>query len=75
MRGRLGRAAFHWWQVHAAPPVAAATWERVLAEAAGMQAPRRPADWPAHLDTDGGERARTLLADMGVSVDFLERTR
>jgi hypothetical protein len=74
MRGRLGRAAFHWWQVHAAPPVAATTWEQVLAEAAGMRTPQRPAGWPAHLDADGSERARTLLAEMGVSVDFLERS-
>lgn len=72
MRERLGNAAFAWWQSHVSPGAAAAAWERVLFEAAAMQPPGRPDGWPDHLDADGSERARALLGEMDVSVDFFD---
>jgi hypothetical protein len=60
----LGDAARTWWQGHATLDRAVAGWELVLQEAVTM----RPA--PQHV-ADGSERAREILAEMGVSVDFL----
>jgi hypothetical protein len=71
LRERLGRAGNEWWRANATPAHAAEAWESVLAEAATANAPPRPADWPPHLDADGTERARELLGEIGVTVDFL----
>ncbi|MBF8301649.1 MAG: hypothetical protein HW394_2019, partial [Acidobacteria bacterium] len=56
---------------HATPKHAAAEWERILAEAVRLPPPARPADWPGHLTADATERARTILGELGVRVDFL----
>ena len=72
LRARIGGAARAW--SHACGDTvarAADAWERILAEAATVEPPPRPTDWPAHLTGDGTGRARELLAQMGVSVDFL----
>lgn len=71
LRGRLGRAGEHWWRANATPAHAAAAWESILAEAATASVPPRPVDWPQHLNADGTERARQLLGELGVTVDFL----
>lgn len=72
LRQRLGTAAHGWWQSHATPPAAAAVWRQLLDEAAGLPPPARPAEWPPHLYADGTGRARALLAELGVEVDFLD---
>ena len=65
----LGHAARQWWQVHATLDHAVIGWEIVLQEAVTLApASRQPV-------ADGSERARAILAEMGVEVDFLYRTR
>jgi hypothetical protein len=63
----LGMAAHRWWQMHATLDHAVAGWEAVLYEAAtlGPASPQSVAD--------GSERARDVLAETGVEVDFLDR--
>ena len=71
LRARLGGCAHDWWRTHATPRHAAEDWERILAEAPPLRPPSRPADWPVHLAADGTERAREILGEFGVTVDFL----
>ena len=71
LRAQLGDAAHDWWRTHATPGHAAEDWGRILAEAALLDPPARPADWPGHLTADGTERAREILDGCGVTVDFL----
>jgi hypothetical protein len=63
----LGAAAGTWWQAHATIDHAVAGWEAVLHEALTF----RPAS-PQHV-ADGSGRARDILEEMGVEVDFLNR--
>lgn len=72
LRVRLGAAARSWWDANATPAVAAAAWTRLLQEAAAIDPPARPPDWPVHLTADGSGQTRAVLSDIGVSVDFLE---
>jgi hypothetical protein len=74
LRARLGAAAHAWWQTNATPAVAAAAWRPLLEEAATLPPPTRPPGWPAHLQADGTERTRAILAEFGVTVDFLNET-
>jgi hypothetical protein len=67
LRQDMGRAAGAWSQSAATVPHAADAWDRIVAEAATLEPPPRPADWPAHLTADGTARARELLAEMGVA--------
>lgn len=71
LRAKLGAAAQDWWRAHATVAHAAETWRRLLAEAASLERPIRPPDWPAHLSADGTEGARAILAEFGATVDFL----
>ncbi len=71
LRAQLGDAAHDWWRTHATPGHAAEDWERILAEAALLQPPARPTDWPGHLTADGTEHARKILDEFSVTVDFL----
>lgn len=71
LRHRLGQAAHAWWRAHATPAAAAEAWQPLLAEAAALPPPARPPDWPPHLAADGSRRTREMLAEIGVSVDFL----
>jgi len=71
LRAKLGNAAHDWWRTHATPGHAAEDWGRILTEAALLNPPARPADWPGHLTADGTERAREILDSCGVAVDFL----
>ena len=71
LRAQLGHAAHDWWRTHATPGHAAEDWGRILAEAALLHPPARPADWPGHLTADGTERARAILDKYRVTVDFL----
>lgn len=71
LRAQLGASGHAWWAAHATVAAAADAWDRVLREAAGREAPPKPAGWPAHLSADGTGRARETLAEFGVSVDFL----
>ncbi|MSO30197.1 MAG: glycosyltransferase family 1 protein [Acidobacteria bacterium] len=71
VRARLGGAAHTWWRTHATPRHAADDWDRILAEGARLRPPARPADWPVHLTADGTERARAILDEFSVRVDFL----
>lgn len=67
----LGRAAQAWWQRHATIGHAAAAWEAVIEEAASLPPPPRPPGWPRHLTADGSDRARDILGEFAISVDFL----
>jgi hypothetical protein len=71
LRTTIGDAARLWASEHASVTQAAAAWDRLLAEGAALAPPPLPDDWPAHLAADGTERARAMLARMGVAVDFL----
>jgi hypothetical protein len=71
LRADLGAAAHAWWRAHATAARAADVWNTILQEAATLEPPGLPADWPAHLHADGSERARKTLASFGVRVDFL----
>jgi hypothetical protein len=68
LRNQLGSAAREWWKAHATVAHAAAAWREIIAEARTLQPPPLPADWAPE---DGTARAREILADCGVSVDFL----
>jgi hypothetical protein len=72
LRRRIGDAAQSWWRANATPAVSASAWQRLFAEAATVDAPMRPPDWPRHLDADGTQAARAILAEFGASVDFLK---
>ncbi len=71
LRTRLGDAAHAWARANANVRQVVTAWETLLAEAAAIAPPQLPANWPSHLAADGSERAREMLADMGVTVDFL----
>jgi len=71
LRERLGQAANAWWKQHATPQRASAAWMPILEQAARLAPPPRPVNWPAHLDADGTELARTILAEFGVTSDLL----
>jgi hypothetical protein len=72
LRAELGANAACWTAVHANITQAAAAWERALHVAVNARPASPAADLPAHLTADGTARARALLGEMGVSVDFLE---
>ncbi len=71
LRGSLGRAARAWWEENATPRRAVKAWMDILQEAVALEPPARPQNWPSHLPSDGTERARAILSEFGVSVDFL----
>jgi hypothetical protein len=64
LRMALGAAAQAWWRDNATLAHAVRAWETMLAKAAA--AGKRP----VHA-RDGSERARAILTDLGVPVDFL----
>lgn len=70
LRTQLGSAAHAWWREHATLGHAREEWNRILTEAVALDPPRRPADWPAHLNADGTERARAILEECGATVDL-----
>jgi hypothetical protein len=70
LRGRLGEAGRVWWQHHASVDSAVEAWRQVLREAASRDRPPQPANWPAHLNVDGTERAREVLGELGVSAEL-----
>jgi hypothetical protein len=70
-RETLGSAARLWWQAHATPEHAAAAWLPLLQSAHRAPLPALPADWPAHLRSDGGEWLRAVAADLGVQLGTL----
>jgi hypothetical protein len=72
LRRALGEGGRAWWAAHATSAHAAEPWLHVLNEAARLERPPRSADWPAHLNLDGTERAREVLAEFGAGVDFFD---
>jgi hypothetical protein len=68
---RLGSAGYSWWRTHATIDHAASAWLEILDEAATLELPRRPRDWPRHLTADGSEIAREILRAHDTNVDFL----
>jgi hypothetical protein len=64
-RTRLGRAARAWWDTHHRLDMMADHYERVLARAASLPAPR--VALPRHLTDDGTTTAHTLADVMGVT--------
>ena len=63
---------FEWWAEHATLSHAVTAWEAVVTEAASLRGPGvLPPDWPRHLSADGTARAREILGEFALSVDFL----
>jgi hypothetical protein len=71
LRHDLGTAGHEWWRQHATVDHAARAWRALLAEAGAAVPLPRPHNWPRHLTANGSERAREILAEFGVTVDFL----
>lgn len=71
LRGRLGTAARGWWSAHGTLASSAAIWRAAIADAAQSDPPPGVSRGIGRL-ADGSERARTILADIGASVDFLD---
>ena len=67
LRERLGAAARAWWTTHATVEHAARAWQQIIAEARTLP-PLLRDDWQP--PQDGTERAREILAELGVSVDL-----
>ena len=65
LREALGAAARAWWASHATVEHAVAAWTPILQEAVTLPA-------PAVSAKDGTEHARDILAQFGVTVDFLQ---
>jgi hypothetical protein len=65
LRATLGASAHAWWREHATVAHAVTAWERILTEAITIARPTK-----RHV-ADGTERARAILGEFGVSVDFL----
>jgi hypothetical protein len=72
LRTSLGRAAAAWAHAFARLDTAAAAWRPVLEEATHCTPLADRTTLPAHLVEDGTATARTLLAEIGVAVDFIE---
>jgi hypothetical protein len=70
LRTELGEHARAWSRAHESAPVAIDAWQRLLHEAARIEPPPRPPDWPDHLTADGTEQARAILAQFGATVDL-----
>ncbi len=68
-RRTIGAAARAWWLAHHTPDHAARVWRQILKDAARTPPPLHPGDWPAHLNVDGAEQARELVADLGIELD------
>ncbi|HEY6509410.1 MAG TPA: hypothetical protein VIY56_15425 [Vicinamibacterales bacterium] len=73
LRTDLGNAAQAWWATHATTDHAVASWQAVLDEGRSLTPRSRPEGWPRHLDADGSELARRLLAEGGVDLDAILR--
>jgi len=71
LRTQLAEAGATWWTQRATLAHATAAWEAILHEAVTQDAPAHPPGWPPHLTADGTERARELLGEFAVNVDFL----
>ena len=71
LRNEIAETARTWWQANSTVPHAVHRWEEILAEAVSISPPPHPIDWPAHLTADGTERARQILSEFAVDVDFL----
>jgi hypothetical protein len=67
LREQLGLAGHAWWQKNATPAHAAAAWMQILQEAATLEPPRRPDDWPTQFGADGTELARAILGEFGLT--------
>jgi hypothetical protein len=65
LRTTLAAAARTWWHAHATFDQTVAVWEAILSEAATLDAAA------SQQVADGTERARKILAEVGVAVDFL----
>jgi hypothetical protein len=74
VRSDLATAGHAWWSARATVDHAVAAWQSILEEAAAIAPPAHPPGWPPHLTADGTERARELLGEFAVSVDFLGET-
>lgn len=74
LRSDLATAAHAWWSARATVDHAVAAWQSILQDAAAIAPPAHPPGWPPHLTADGTERARELLGEFAVSVDFLGET-
>jgi hypothetical protein len=72
LRRGLSSAAHAWWSARATVDRAVTAWQSILHEAAAIAPPPHPRGWPPHLTADGTERARELLGEFAVSVDFLD---
>ena len=67
LREQLGLAGHAWWQNNATPAHAAAAWMQILQEAATLEPPPRPDDWPTEFGADGTELTRAILGEFGLT--------
>jgi hypothetical protein len=67
LRAALGSAGQEWWKTHASPAAAVKVWLSLLDEAALLESPTHPHDWPAHVNADGTQRAREILGEVGAT--------
>jgi hypothetical protein len=63
---QVGAAGHDYWRAHATVEHMVAAFEAVLQESITM-APPRPSDLLPHLSADGTEKARAILAELGIS--------
>ncbi len=73
LRARLGDAARRWFERHHTLAHMVEDYRRVIEETCTSEPTERPA-LPAHLLADWSERARTLLGELGLSLDCLDAT-
>jgi glycosyltransferase involved in cell wall biosynthesis len=70
LRARLGKAARAWWSAHHRLESMAQGYERVIARAASLPAPRP--SLPAHLTPGGTNRLRAIAREVDMSPDILD---
>jgi glycosyltransferase involved in cell wall biosynthesis len=70
LRERLSAAARDYWRREATLDVCVGDYDSAIGAAIRAPCPSRP-DWPEHLRCDGGERARSIAGELGVSIDWL----
>jgi glycosyltransferase involved in cell wall biosynthesis len=71
LRDQLGRNAYNWWHAHHTLEAMVRDYHEAIAEAIRTPPPAHALEWPRHLLDDGGDLARRLAAEFGVTVDIL----
>ena len=70
----LAQAAQQWWKKCFTLDTSIKTLETLLEETRTKPPPVKPEDWPTHLTSDGTEHAKSILAELGCSIDLFEQS-